>query len=123
TVRRSRYARVARGCGAGRLTARAQLKAKKDSRLGCRAIVARDHFDRGSHLIALVLAQLRVPDVEDENRTRGARLVPRLVLDRVVEHPRLTGNPLTYVAPDSESAVGRHDQRQVHGESRVRDAG
>src|SRR5437879_1213753 len=40
-----------------------------------------------------------------------------------LEHPRLAWNPLARLAADAESAAGRHDERQVHGQSGVRDAG
>ena len=45
------------------------------------------------------------------------------MLDGVVEHPRLAGNPLAGLAADAKTALRRHDQRQVYRQARVRDPG
>ena len=51
--------------------------------------------------------ELRVPDVEDQHDSQLVAVVPRFVLDRVVEHPRPAGDPLTRVVSDPESAAFR----------------
>src|SRR5437667_9687228 len=66
---------------------------------------------------------MRVPDVEDENHTQLVAVVPGLVLDRVVEHPGLTRNPLAYVVADPESATVRDDEGKVRDEADIGHAG
>ena len=72
---------------------------------------------------ALVRRQPRTPDVADEDDARLVAVVPRFVLDRVVEHPGLADAPFARLAADAEAAAGRHDQRQVHDQAEVGDAG
>src|SRR5688572_16692489 len=89
-------------------------------RLGAAEGVARlnDCADRR----ALLLRQPRTPDVADENDARLIAVVPRLVLDRVVEYPGLADSPLARLAADAKPAAGRHDQRQMHDQAKVGDA-
>ena len=54
---------------------------------------------------------MRVPDVEDQDDPQLVAVIARLVLDRVVEDPRLAGDPLTRIVADSEGAVLGDDQR------------
>src|SRR5688572_9147059 len=65
-------------------------------RLGAAEGVARlnDCADRR----ALLLRQPRTPDVADENDARLIAVVPRLVLDRVVEYPGFADSPLARLA-------------------------
>src|SRR5690348_18510598 len=63
--------------------------------------------------VALMLAEIRVPAVEDEERAILIAGVPRLMLDRVVESEGLALAPLARLAADPKGAAGRHDQRQV----------
>src|SRR5688572_9970884 len=72
---------------------------------------------------ALLRRQPRTPDVADENDARLVAVVPRLVLDGVIEHPGLADSPFARFAADAEAAAGRHDQRQMHDQSEVGDAG
>ena len=78
---------------------------------------------RGLYKVALGGREQRVPDVEYQYRARGVGRIPRLVLDRVIEHPRLARQPLARRRADPEAASGRDDERQVHREARVGDAG
>src|SRR5215469_2697246 len=53
-------------------------------------VVADVDLGGGLNQVALSVAQQRVPDVEYQDGAGGVRVVPRLVLDGVIEHPRLT---------------------------------
>ncbi len=48
--------------------------------------------------------------------------VPRFVLDRIVEQPRLALLPVAHFVADAERALPRHQQRQVTDQSRVHQA-
>ena len=56
---------------------------------------------------ALLRRQPRTPDVADEDVARLVAVVPRLVLDRVVEHPAFADAPLACLAADAKTAAGR----------------
>src|SRR2546427_10401602 len=66
---------------------------------------------------------MRVPDVEDENDAQLVAVVPGLVLDRVVEHPRPARDPLPRHVADPESAGARDDEGKVRDEADIGHAG
>src|SRR4029078_563697 len=68
----------------------------------------------------LMLSKMRFPDVDEEDRPAFAALVPRLVLDRIVEGESLADAPGTCLAAHSELAAHTHHQRQMHHASNVR---
>src|SRR4029079_10818813 len=71
----------------------------------------------------LVRAEVRVPAIEDQQRAIFTALVPRLMLDRVVEREGLTYTPLADLAADPKAAAVGHDQRQMDDRPDIGDAG
>src|SRR5262245_5243828 len=92
-------------------------------RAGLRAAPGVARRDHRADRLALPGREPRAPDVADEDDPHLAAVVPRLVLDRVVEHPRLAQAPLTPLAADAEAAARRQHERQVHDQAEVGDAG
>src|SRR5712692_1190828 len=100
---------------AGRKTARRSSAARlaPKSACGTSRAVGVDRLEHRAHARALLGAEFRVPDLEEQNHPRLARAVPGLVLHGVVEHPGLALDDLARVVADAQAAILRHDQRQV----------
>src|SRR5437588_6779724 len=62
---------------------------------------------------------MRMPDVEDQHDAELVAVVPGLVLDGIVEHPRLARNPLPDIVADAESTSLRDDQREMRDQAGV----
>src|ERR1700722_20399576 len=86
------------------------------------SIVRADDFGRSPDPVALGRREQWVPNLKNQHGSPRTRPAPRPVLDGVIEHPGFAGLPLSRFAADAESAVRRHDQRQVHRQPRVGDA-
>src|ERR1700694_2549432 len=84
-------------------------------------VVAHAGGDR-AHQRTLGFTHEGAPDVENQHGARDVAVVPRLVLDRVVEYKGLPWMPLALFGADPEAAAGRDDQRQMYDEARVADA-
>src|SRR5512138_2677090 len=56
---------------------------------GLLAAVRVDRLEHRGDEAALLVAELRSPDLEQQDHAVAIAAIPRLVLDRVVEHPRL----------------------------------
>src|SRR5258708_23529632 len=67
-----------------------------------------------AHQVALEMRELWIPYIENQYRARHVRVVPRLVLDRIVEHPTGADLPLARLAADSKSAARGPDQRPMN---------
>ena len=63
-----------------------------------------------------------MPDVEDEHDAQLVALVPGLMLDGVVEYPRLARNPLPGIVADPEITILGDDQGQMRNHAHVADA-
>src|SRR5207302_8935297 len=72
---------------------------------------------------ALRPGQVRIPDIEDQDRARPVPLVPALVFERVVEAPCPAAPPLARFGAHAKAAALRHDERDMHDESRIGLAG
>src|SRR5262249_10391110 len=85
-------------------------------------IILVDCFEHRCDKAAFFFAELRPPDIEDQNDADLVAAVVGLVLDRVVERPGFTFAPTTHVVSDAEHAIVRHDERQVTDQPRVQKA-
>src|SRR3954468_9965998 len=83
-----------------------------------RAAVADDCCDGAT----VPLAKGRRPKVDDQDDAELVAVVPRLVLDRIVENEGLADIPLGRRLTDPEAAAARHYERQVADEPRIGDA-
>src|SRR5207302_690411 len=79
--------------------------------------------DQRGDEVALRRRQEAVPHVEDEHDARLVAAVPGFVLDRVVKHPGAAFAPLAPLRADAIAASWGHDQRQMHDQACVGDAG
>src|SRR4051794_26909641 len=70
-----------------------------------------------------MLAEIGVPDVDDEDRAVAIAAVPCLMLNRVVKCERLPLDPLSSLAADAERASFGNDQRQMDNAADVGHAG
>src|SRR5581483_3139160 len=82
-----------------------------------------DSGGRHRHELALRLAQKWIPDIENQNDALFVAIVPRLVLDGIVEDEGCANRPVTRLGANAEAAVRRDHQRNVHGEADVGGAG
>ncbi len=73
--------------------------------------------------VALVVAEMRVPTVEDQQHAGLIAVVPCLMLNGFVEHESFTFAPLPRFAADTKPAFFRHDQWQVDDRPNIGDAG
>src|SRR5215467_10522678 len=70
-----------------------------------------------------MVAEMRIPRIDDEHRAVTSAAVPCLVLDRVVERERLAFYPASNLAADPELAILGNDQRQVDDTPHIGHAG
>src|SRR5207237_6847509 len=91
-------------------------------RLRVTVVLAQGHR-RCAHQCALGGGQKGIPDVQDQDRPRLVATVPGLVLNGVIEHPRLTGSPFASLRADPKAAARRYHERYVHDQAGVGDAG
>ena len=73
-------------------------------RLRVTVVLAQGHRSC-AHQCALGGGQKGIPDVQDQDRPRLVATVPGLVLNGVIEHPRLTGLPLASLRADPKAAA------------------
>src|SRR5688500_7915287 len=79
-------------------------------------------FQQQGQRLTVGLADLRPPDLEQQDDSLLIRPVPRLMLHAVVEDQQLTFPPLSLTIADAQRAVGRDDQRQVADQPEVEQA-
>ena len=61
------------------------------------------------------------PEIANQHHPQRVAVVPRFVLDRVIEDPRLAFAPLTGIGANSKAAPCGHDQRQVQHRAEIGD--
>src|SRR5258705_12841414 len=87
------------------------------------AIVLLDRYRGCAHEIALGCGEVRVQDIEYQNRPRCVAIVPGFVLDRVIESPRSPRPPVAPLGADAETAFSRKNEGNVNRQAGVRGTG
>ena len=64
-----------------------------------------------------------IPDVENEDRPQRVASIPGFMFNSVVEDEGFSFYPFACFAPDAETAIRRHNQRQMHDAPNIGDAG
>jgi tetratricopeptide (TPR) repeat protein len=87
------------------------------------AVILVHSVEQRGDKLALGSCERRIPGIQQQDDAIFIAIIPRFVVDRIVEHPRFAFAPVARRVADAETTTLRHNNRQMHDQAGIRRAG